>query len=117
MDTKLGPETEDILQAAHDWLLVLEDPQATEVDRARFRQWLAADPRHADVYDRAVTFRAAFARLSRDDFDDYIHHPSPRERLAALLDDVSSLFDSLKVRVALGGALAAAAVVALIASL
>ena len=100
MDTRLKPETEKLLQASHDWMLRLEDPRATDEDRRRFQDWLDADPRHRDIYDRAITFREAFGRLSKDDFDDDLRRPSWRERFTAASDRARGLSEAARARAA-----------------
>ena len=114
MDTRLKPETEKLLQASHDWMLRLEDPRATDEDRRRFQDWLDADPRHRDIYDRAITFREAFGRLSKDDFDDDLRRPSWRERFTAASDRARGLSASARARAAFAGVLAVVAAVAVI---
>ncbi|MEM1434808.1 MAG: FecR domain-containing protein [Pseudomonadota bacterium] len=62
-------DPEGLLEAAHEWALLLEDPAATRQDRERFEMWRAESPAHADLFDRAVTFREAFVRLEPGDFE------------------------------------------------
>ena len=44
-------ERDRIDEAARDWFLLLGSGGATEADRARFRAWRDADPRHRAAYD------------------------------------------------------------------
>ena len=103
---------DDILRTAHDWRYLLNSPKATDGDRATFEAWLAADPRHADLYDHAVTFWSALDHLSKDDLNDRLLRPTLRERITSLTDCAYRLFTSMNPRLAAGGALAATAAVA-----
>ncbi|MEM9744148.1 MAG: FecR domain-containing protein [Pseudomonadota bacterium] len=58
---------DDRLQQAHDWLLLLEDPDVTANDREAFQRWLEADPQNADLMDQAATFTDALRTLSPAD--------------------------------------------------
>ncbi|MFT4103634.1 MAG: FecR domain-containing protein, partial [Burkholderiaceae bacterium] len=51
----------DALAAAAQWFAVLRDEGATADDRARWRDWLAASPRHAQAWQRVEAIGGAFA--------------------------------------------------------
>ena len=105
METKLNPETERLLNAAHDWVLLMEDPAVTGLDRTAFEAWLDADPRHADAYDRAITVRAAFQSLSKNDIDADLHYrPDWRAKITEM---IAPVFATWRYRIALGGGFAA----------
>ena len=105
-------EREDILRAAHDWRFRLEAPDATEADRAAFAAWRAADPRHGDLYDYAVTFYHALGTLDAGDLDDDVLRRMPLEYLTQLRDRLACLFEQTQYRLAAAGtALIVAAVV------
>ena len=108
MSSKGNREPDLIRQAAHDWRVVLNSPRVDDADRARFEKWLEADPRHEDAYDRAVSVWSALGHLSKEDLDDDLLRPSWRERLSIIADNMLMLFGTMKLRVAAGGALAAA---------
>ena len=84
--TKLQPDTEAMLEEAHDWMVLLEDPSTSEAERERFKQWIEADRRRAHVFDRAITFREAIKATPAASFADDLHQPSLRERLQAATD-------------------------------
>ena len=109
MKTKLTPETERLLQEAYDWMLVLENTGVTADERQEFEAWLASDPRHGDVYDQAVTVKAAFSSLSSDDFDERVHRQTLRERAITFYDQTKLLFANTRLQVAAAGAAMAGA--------
>ncbi|MEM6683417.1 MAG: FecR domain-containing protein [Pseudomonadota bacterium] len=111
MRKRLRPETEAILQAAHDWMLLLESPEVSRADQKRFEDWLLADPRHSDVYDSAITFRAGLTQLDKTDFTARVNTPSLRERLTALLDTLAQPRARAGLGVAFAGAVVAATAV------
>ena len=100
MKTKLTPKTERLLQEAYDWMMVLEDTGVTADEREEFEAWLASDPRHGDIYDQAVTVKAAFSSLSHDDFDMRVHRQPLRERAVNLYDQAKLLFANARLQVA-----------------
>lgn len=104
--------TDDSLEAAHRWILRLESPDATATDRLEFEQWLAADPRHPDLFDQALTFRAALVRLSDEDLEEDNRNPSGAERCTAILDACGAHLRAVKYPVAIGAAALVAMVVA-----
>lgn len=103
MRTKLRAETEEILEEAHHWILLLENPESTRHDQARFEDWLLADPRHGDIYDRAITFRTGLMQLDKSDFTARVNAKSLREQLTVLFDAVSQLRLKAGLGIALGG--------------
>lgn len=46
-------ETDPRYLEALEWFVLMKDEQASKADRLGFERWLAADPGHADAYDRA----------------------------------------------------------------
>ena len=99
-------EREDILRAAHDWRFRIEAPDATEADREAFAAWRAADPRHGDLYDYAVTFYHALGTLDAGDLDDDVLRRTPLEYLTQLRDRLAYLFKQTQYRLAAAGATA-----------
>ena len=99
---------EEVVRAAHSWCVLLEGPDATEVDRLEFQAWLAADPQHAEFYDRAVTFYHALGEVSVEDLDRSVLRPSFRERLLKASDRIPHLFEHTGVRAAAACAAVAA---------
>ncbi|MEM9617960.1 MAG: FecR domain-containing protein [Pseudomonadota bacterium] len=114
VERKQRPDTEEILTAAHQWMLRLEAPDATAKDQSDFERWLAANPRHRDIYDQALTFREALVRMSKDDLESDIAKRSGAERFTALLDALRDGASNVRFQVA-GGALATIAVIAVFA--
>ncbi|MEM8776639.1 MAG: FecR domain-containing protein [Pseudomonadota bacterium] len=115
VERKQRPDTEEILTAAHEWMLRLESPDATAQDQSDFERWLAANPRHRDIYDQALTFREALVRMSEDDLEADIAKRSGAERFTALLDGLRDGASNVRFQVA-GGALATMAAMAMLAS-
>lgn len=107
--------TDDMLRAAHAWRTLLDSPEASQQDRARFEAWLREDSRHADFYDQAVTFWAALGHLDQDDLDDAVSRPSWCERFSAWGASLRSARGKPTYRWVAGGAVAAVFVVALVA--
>ncbi|MEM0912630.1 MAG: FecR domain-containing protein [Pseudomonadota bacterium] len=70
---------EEILREAHNWYVLMEESDASEVDRKAFINWLSADPLHRDMYDSAITFFSALGELSNEDLDVDITRQVPRE--------------------------------------
>ncbi|MEM8984282.1 MAG: FecR domain-containing protein, partial [Pseudomonadota bacterium] len=105
----LSSETQAILEAAHEWMLVLEDPDVSPDERQRFAAWQSENPRHADVYDRVITYREAIKTLPKNAFNPDLHEPSAtevkRQRRHAVLSRI--------VRFGIPTALASAAAVLL----
>lgn len=80
----MAPTTDDelidIVRSAHEWRVLMENPGATDADRRAFQAWLAADPRHEDMFGRAETVWSALGDVAPSDFDERLHQPSWRER-------------------------------------
>lgn len=76
---KISQQTDALLQEAYEWVMVLEDVAVSHRDISEFEKWRRADPRHADLYDQAVTVKHAFSELRNEDFDPRIHQPSVGE--------------------------------------
>ncbi|MDG2520669.1 DUF4880 domain-containing protein [Caulobacter segnis] len=56
-----------IMEAAGAWVARLHADDRTRQDEARFRAWLAADPRHAEAFDRVtLVFEAAATGLKAE---------------------------------------------------
>ena len=114
MANQIKTDTRELLEVAHRWMVKLEDPDVADDVRDEFERWLNACPRHRDIYDQAVTFRAAFVTLSDQDFDEDIHGPTSAERFTAFTDRVSTLVSGLKFQVAAGAAAAIALMLGLV---
>ncbi|MEM9532005.1 MAG: FecR domain-containing protein [Pseudomonadota bacterium] len=80
--------TQDVLARAHDWILHLESDTATQQDRIDFERWLSEDPRHAELYDQALTFRDALQRVRIADLDADITARSRAEKVTGFLDEL-----------------------------
>ncbi|MDZ7855855.1 FecR domain-containing protein [Sphaerotilus sp.] len=50
-----------LLRAAAEWFALLHDEDASDADRARWREWLAADAAHARVWERVRAISQPFA--------------------------------------------------------
>lgn len=61
-----GPATDErsVLEAAAEWFAVLQDEQAGDDDRRRWRAWLAADAAHARAWQRVEAIGQPFARAT-----------------------------------------------------
>lgn len=53
-----------VLREAAEWFATLQDSATNEGERQRWRQWLAADPRHAEAWDRVEALSRQFDQLS-----------------------------------------------------
>ncbi|MGC3984397.1 MAG: FecR family protein [Pseudorhodoferax sp.] len=53
-----------VLREAAEWFATLQDGAADEAERQRWRQWLAADPRHEEAWGRVETLSRQFDQLS-----------------------------------------------------
>ncbi|MEM6677849.1 MAG: DUF4880 domain-containing protein, partial [Pseudomonadota bacterium] len=71
----------DIAQAAHECLARMSHPDATNEERRAFEIWLAADLRHEEAYDRAITLWAALDTLERGDIDADLLEPRAQPTL------------------------------------
>lgn len=101
---------EDILRKAHDWRALIEGPDATDADRKAFEAWRAADPRHDDIYDYAITFHHALGALNASDLDEDVLRRTPREYLTGVSDRVGGLFKRTGFRIGAAGAALASVV-------
>ena len=66
------PLSEALLDEAADWLVRLNESQATPAEYEEWQQWLSADPRHAHAFHALEgtwqkSRQAAIALHSRDD--------------------------------------------------
>lgn len=59
--------TDPVTREAAAWFARLRADDATEEDRARFRRWLEADPRHREAYTGFERFWSATGRYAADD--------------------------------------------------
>lgn len=61
-----GPAADErsVLEAAAEWFAVLQDEQAGDDDRRRWRAWLAADAAHARAWQRVEAIGQPFARAT-----------------------------------------------------
>ena len=106
--TSTAPEARD---AAHDWLVLLSDPEATAADRKRFEDWRRADLRHAAAYERAVATWKKLGGLSGGDVRAELWRPTWRERVLAFCRRAPSGFGGLTAPAAAGAAALAAVVI------
>ena len=97
-------ERKEILRTAHDWRCRMDQPDTAAVERGAFERWLAADPRHAELYDRAVTFYQAMGTLEGDELGDQVLRKTPFERWFLFKARTADLFrpQSFKVATAMG---------------
>ncbi|MEM0921559.1 MAG: FecR domain-containing protein [Pseudomonadota bacterium] len=66
--------SDDVTEAAYDWLGVLKAGGVSAADRRAFETWLAADLRHEEAFERAQTLWDACDGLEPGDIDpDLIH--------------------------------------------
>lgn len=114
MAHELKQETREILEAAHEWMVALEDPNVSVAERRRFEVWQAQSPLHADVYDRVITYREAIKTLPNDAFDDDLHELSFRERIHRVLETIWSTFSHTRTKLALTSTAVVAIVVLMI---
>lgn len=98
----------EIVRAAHRWRLLMSNPNASPADQQAFQAWLAADPRHADMYDRAITFNQALGAVSLEDLDKSNLRLSFRERILERYHRVASQFARTSVRLVTGSVAAMA---------
>ena len=54
------------IEKALAWRAIIEDPDASELDRRRFREWLASDERNQARYDQACRFWLALQSLPEE---------------------------------------------------
>lgn len=108
------PKTAQIRREAHEWVVAMERLNVSDTDRRRFEQWLDADARHAESYDRAITIREALGRLTFEDIDSDLR--IAHQRLRANHEHVSppGFFQNHKWIAGFGGAIAASVVLAVI---
>lgn len=114
MDSFDRSKTEKIRTEAHDWVVALEELPVSDMDRKRFEQWLDADPRHAESYDRAVTVRSAIATLDFEDIDSDLRRSYQTIRTDSRLLRRLRFLRQPKWTMGAGGALAVALAIAAI---
>lgn len=106
-----GLSLDDVSRAAHDWRALLSSPSAKDEDRRAFEAWLAADIRHEEAYDRAVTLWAAYDHLHKEDIDEDLMRPTAMERWSLLIERPRSTLAARHFKLA-----AAAVVIAVVAT-
>ena len=84
MSTTQKTDRERMLRVAHEWRLLMAQPDVTEAERRAFAAWYAADPRHRALYEHAQTFYHALKTLTAADLDDDLLRPTPLEYLIRL---------------------------------
>ena len=99
-------DIDDIDEAANGWRILLDSGNATDADRHDFAAWLAADPRHCDVYAQVSAAWRMMAGAEDADLPSDFFAPSMREKLG---DAAGAALAVLKRPTAIGFALAGAA--------
>lgn len=62
-------QIDHLLEAAHQWHVLLGDRDCSSEDREAFEEWIGADPRRAAIFEQAATMGAAFQMLTPADID------------------------------------------------
>lgn len=57
-------EEQGVLRQAAEWFAVLQDEQLSEAEHQRWREWIAASPAHARVWERVRAISQPFARAT-----------------------------------------------------
>ena len=110
MAKQISPETKRILDEAHDWLSLLDDPKMSGADRVRFEAWLKTDPNHGRLYHHAKASRAAFQSLKPSDIREPLRY-TPVRAVKLILGDVMDVISfHRRWSLGVGGAVAAALV-------
>ncbi|MEM0912454.1 MAG: FecR domain-containing protein [Pseudomonadota bacterium] len=113
MEKTLDTKTQRALEEAHQWLILMEDPEKTIEEETRFKQWLNADDLNANMYDRAVTVKAAVSTLTPPDIDEDLRWmPSPTRHENMIVRFWRSVSNTDK-RLVFGGAFATIALLIL----
>ncbi|MEM8493654.1 MAG: FecR domain-containing protein [Pseudomonadota bacterium] len=87
-----------ILREAHTWRLRLTEEDVTPEERKAFESWRHENPRHSDLYERAVTFTHAMGELTASDLPDDVLRLSMREQLRfSIIRAWEAIFERLKV--------------------
>lgn len=106
----------DIVQEAHNWRFRLNGSATSRSDLAAFEDWLSADPRHQQAYDRAETVWDALGEVKSEDFASKLHRVSFAERLN-LAGQISLRFIAdARLPIAIASLAAAAIAVAFVSS-
>ncbi|MEM1396566.1 MAG: FecR domain-containing protein [Pseudomonadota bacterium] len=103
MTTTEKQERGDALREAHAWRILIDDLDATEADRKAFEAWCAADPRHRELYDHAVTFHHALGTVEVSDLDKDVFQRTPYEYLIAFCGSVAKACAPTRVRIGVAG--------------
>lgn len=85
-------EREDILRTAHNWRNRMSQHDVGLKERADFELWLNADPQHAELYDRAVTFFQATGTLGAEDLGEDVLRKTPGEHWYLVRTQLGRLF-------------------------
>lgn len=79
-----------ILHVAHEWRHKMAQPNPSKNDQIAFEAWLASDPRHVELYDRAITFFQAMGKLEAEDLGDEVMRKTFQERWSLILRTLKS---------------------------
>ncbi|MEM6898555.1 MAG: FecR domain-containing protein [Pseudomonadota bacterium] len=96
-------ERKEILRTAHDWRYRMSQPDTSQIERLKFENWLLSDPRHAELYDRAVTFYHAMGTLKEDALGKNVMRKAGLERWHDLRVTMVDLLQPKLVRYAAAG--------------
>ena len=102
------PYPNEIHKKALEWRIRIEGGDVGPNEQLQFEQWLAADARHQQAYDRATTVWTSFETLHADRFATDLFKPSFMDKVRALIIGV---FESLPARKFHVGAIAAVSAV------
>ena len=97
-----------VTEQAHEWRLRLAQAELSEAERRNFEIWLAADLRHEEAYDRAVTLTHALGTLGRAHYDARLSRLSRTERLSLRLERARRMVANAGLPIALGASAMAA---------
>ena len=95
-----------VTEQAHEWRLRLARSGLTDAEWRTFEIWLAADIRHEDAYDRAVTLDQALGTLAAEHYDARLLQLSRSEGLSWFFASARNAFGKAGFHVALGAATA-----------
>ncbi|MEM6913690.1 MAG: FecR domain-containing protein [Pseudomonadota bacterium] len=98
MAPKNPDEMINIVRSAHQWRVRMDTPRATEADHEAFQAWLAADPRHEEMFGRAQTVWSALGDVSPSDFDRRLHRPSWSEHWWQFIGALSAPLEKRSTR-------------------
>lgn len=104
MTARSALSRKEIRRAAHEWRDLSAQNALSELEAKAFAAWLAADVRHQQAYDRAVTVWSSIEYITEEDIDADLRARSRGERVAALSGLIRDRLGST------GGRLTAAAI-------